>query len=229
MLNSLISGMPVGSASELHCDRSRTVCITGHREKNILPYKGDPLYSDITLGAVKMMLYRYIDMAAERGYTDFISGLATGADLWAAEYIVRKKQIDPRIRLIGAMPYLRHAERFSRDYAALLDYVEKNADVLVTVNDDPDIVYSKHGGAAGLYRDRNYYMVDRSAAVLAFLNEGSFASGTSQTVNYAYRNGRLICRFGINDVYGLIDRAGADLRSIRRETAFLNNVFDTVL
>ncbi|MDO4863202.1 MAG: SLOG family protein [Ruminococcus sp.] len=226
MLKSLISGMPVGSARELSADRSRTVCITGHREKNILPYRGDPVYTDITVGAVKMMLYRYIDMAAERGYTDFISGLATGADLWAAEYIVRKKQTDPRIRLIGAMPYLRHAERFPRDYAALLDSVERAADVLVTVNETPDIVYSKQGEAAGLYRDRNYFMVDRSSAVIAFLNEGSFASGTSQTVNYAYRNGRLICRFGIDDVYALIDRAGADLRSIRRETAFLNNVFD---
>ena len=124
------------------------------------------------------------------------------------------------------MPYLRHAERFPRDYVTLLEYVERSADVLVTVNSDPDIVYGKHGEAAGLYRDRNYYMVDRSSAVIAFLNEGSFASGTSQTVNYAYRNGRLICRFGINDVYALIDRAGADLRSIRRETAFLNNAFD---
>lgn len=226
MLKSLISGMPVGSAKELATDRSRTVCITGHREKNILPYKGDPVFSDITVGAVKMMLYRYIDMAAERGYTDFISGLATGADLWAAEYLVRKKQNDPRIRLIGAMPYLRHAERFPRDYAKLLEEVERAADVLVTVNPDPDIVYGKQGGAAWLYRDRNYFMVDRSSAVIAFLNSGSFASGTSQTVNYAYRNGRLICRFGIDDVYALIDRAGTDLRSIGRETVFLNNVFD---
>lgn len=226
MFRSLISGMPVSPASELKCDRSRTVCITGHREKNILPYKGDPLYSDVTVGTVRMMLYRYIDMAAERGYTDFISGLATGADLWAAEYIAHKKQNDPRIRLIGAMPYLRHAERFSREYAVLLDFVERNADVLVTVNDDPDIVYSKHGGASDLYRNRNYFMVDRSSAVIAFLNEGSFASGTSQTVNYAYRSGSLICRFGIGDVYELIGRAGTDLRSIKRETAFLNNVFD---
>lgn len=226
MFRSLISGMPVVSASEYVPDRGRTVCITGHREKSILPYREDRLFSDITVGAVKLMLYRYIDMAAERGFTDFISGLATGADLWAAEYIIRKKNNDPRIRLIGAMPYLRHAERFPGSYRVLLESVERSADLLVTVNGDPDIVYGKHGSAAGLYRDRNYYMVDRSSAVIAFLNEGSFASGTSQTVNYAYRSGRLVCRFGLGDVYELIDRAGTDLRNIRRETAFLNNVFD---
>lgn len=227
MLISLNSGLPVSSASEFVPDRRATACITGHREKSILPYKGDPLFSDITVGAVKMMLYRHIDMAAERGYTDFISGLATGADLWAAEYIIRKKQTDPRIRLIGAMPYLRHAEHFPKDSLGLLEEVERAADVLLTVNTDPDIVYSKHGEASGLYRDRNFFMVDSSSAVIAFLNEGSFASGTSQTVNYAYRSGRLIARFGISEVYELIDRAGTDLRNIRRELAFLNNAFDT--
>ncbi len=226
MLISLNSGMPVIAAQELVSDPSRTVCITGHREKSVVPYRDEPRNAYATVGAVKMMLYRHIDMAAERGYTDFISGLATGADLWAAEYIVRKKQTDPRIRLIGAMPYLRHAERFPKDSLELLELVERAADVLLTVNSDPDIIYGKHGEASGLYRDRNYYMVDRSAAVIAFPNEGSFASGTSQTVNYAYRNGRVICRFGLRDVYELMDRAGTDLRNIRRELAFLNNAFD---
>jgi uncharacterized phage-like protein YoqJ len=226
MLISLNSGMPVISAQECVSAPSRTVCITGHREKSILPYKDEPQNADATVGAVKMMLYRHIDMAAERGYTDFISGLATGADLWAAEYVICKKHTDPRIRLIGAMPYLRHAERFPKGSLGLLEQVERAADVLLTVNSDPDIIYGKHGEASGLYRDRNYYMVDRSAAVIAFLNEGSFASGTSQTVNYAYRNGRVICRFGLRDVYELMDRAGTDLRNIRRELAFLNNAFD---
>ena len=85
------------------------------------------------------------------------------------------------------MPYLRHAERFPRDYVTLLEYVERSADVLVTVNSDPDIVYGKHGEAAGLYRDRNYYMVDRSSILLAVFN-GS-AGGTMNTILYAKRKG----------------------------------------
>ena len=226
MFSSLISGEPVSPAYSFIPDRPRTVCISGHREKSIIPYSGDPQYRQLTVTAVKLMLNRYIDMAVERGYTTFISGLASGADLWAAQSVMVKKRTHPSLRLICVMPYLRHADHFSQYWKEVLELVEHNSDALLTVNTDPDIVYSRSGAGSSLYRDRNYYMVDRSSAVIAFLNEGSFASGTSQTVNYAYRNGRLICRFGINDVYALIDRAGADLRSIRRETAFLNNVFD---
>lgn len=227
MFNSLVSGMPVRPASEFRGDRGRTVCISGHREKNILPYKGDNVYAGITVSAVKLMLYRYIDMAAEKGYTGFISGLATGTDLWAAAYILKKKQSNPGIRLIGAMPYLRHAERFPKEYLELLDRVEREADELLTVSEVPDIAYSKRGRASELYRDRNYFMVDRSSAVIAFVNRDSFASGTVQTVNYAYRSGRLVCGFGLTEVYGIMDRVGADLRNIGREIAFLPNVFDT--
>ena len=229
MFNSLVSGMPVRPASEFIGDRGRAVCISGHREKNILPYKGDNVYAGITVSAVKLMLYRYIDMAAEKGYTEFISGLATGTDLWAASYVLKKKQSNPDIRLIGAMPYLRHAEKFTKTYLALLEKVERGADELLTVSEVPDIAYGKHGRASELYRDRNYFMVDRSSAVIAFVNRDSFASGTVQTVNYAYKSGRLICSFGSDEIYGIMDRVGADLRKIGREIAFLPNVFDEAL
>lgn len=227
MFNSLVSGLPVRPASEFRSDRGRTVCISGHREKNILPYKGDNVYAGLTVSAVKLMLYRYIDMAAEKGYTEFISGLATGTDLWAAAYIIKKKQSNPDLRLIGAMPYLRHAERFPKAYLELLGRVEREADELLTVSEVPDIAYSKRGHASELYRDRNYFMVDRSSAVIAFVNRNSFASGTVQTVNYAYRSGRLVCGFGLTDIYAIMDMVGADLRNIGREIAFLPNVFDT--
>ncbi|MBQ8296912.1 MAG: DUF1273 family protein [Ruminococcus sp.] len=223
MLTSLVSGIPVLAADEFSSDTSKTVCITGHREKGIQPYKGNPLYGNITMNAVKLMLYRYIDMAAEKGYDTFISGLAVGTDLWAAEYILKKRSRNPKIRLIGAMPYLRHAERFPRYYLELLRRVETEADVLVSVNGSPGITYSEN---KELYRDRNYYMVEKSSAAIAFLNEGSFASGTLQTVNYAYRRGRKVCRFGMKDIFEVMDSAGTDIRAIGREISFLENVFE---
>lgn len=228
MLSSLISGEPVITTDMIVPDAKKTVCISGHREKSISPYMGDPVYRDITISAVKLFLGRYIDMAAERGYENFISGLATGADLWAAEYILRKRRNNNRIRLIGAMPYLRHAERFSPADKKLLEYVEHNADHLVTVDPDPDIVYSKSAGrnSGDLYRNRNYYMVDNSSAVIAFFNSGESFSGTAQTVNYAYRKGKKICRFGLDDVFHIIDISGTDLRSIAKTIAFLENAFD---
>lgn len=231
MLTSLISGVPVYTADQISPDKKKTVCITGHREKSIPSYQGNPVYRSITKSAVRLMLYRYIDMAAERGYENFISGLAVGTDLWAAEYILKKRKSNSNIRLIGAMPYLRHAERFPQVYKGLLAEVEKEADFLVSVNDDPDIIYGSASSAedncsSDLYRDRNYYMVDKSSAVIAFLNSRCNISGTAQTVNYANRTGCKVCRFGIEDIFRIIDSSGADIRMIGREIAFLHNAFD---
>ncbi|MCD7890383.1 MAG: DUF1273 domain-containing protein [Ruminococcus sp.] len=223
MLKSLYSGIPVYPADMYDSDLSVTACITGHREKSVPSYKENPIYKDITLSAVKLMLYRYIDMAVERGYTDFFSRLAVGTDLWAAEYIIKKRRRNGKLRLIGVMPYLRHSEFFPQSYREILCRVEGEADRLLVVNRNPNVTYRP---SSQLYRDRNYFMVDNSSAVIAFLNRDSIASGTGQTVNYANRRGRRVCRFGIEDVFGIIDETGADIRKIGREIQFLDNAFD---
>lgn len=229
MLYSAVSGIPVHPSDALDTDINSTICITGHREKSIPTYKDNPLFRDVTLAAVKLMLYRYIDMAVSCGYVNFISGLAVGTDLWAAEYILQKRRTNKNIRLIGAMPYLRHAERYPSYYLEILKNVEKEADLLITVNDNPDIIYGApsegNNRSKTLYRDRNYFMVDRSAAVIAFLSESSSWSGTAQTVNYASRKERKIGRFGIEDVFTVMDTAGTDTIRIGREIAFTANAF----
>ena len=111
MLFSLDSGLPVSTKLPEDHDPERTVCFTGHREKSIQPFEGNPLYHPLTVSAVKLMIYRCIDLAVGQGYNCFISGLATGTDLWAAEYVMKKKLSGKKLSLIGAIPYLRHAER----------------------------------------------------------------------------------------------------------------------
>ncbi|MCM1007157.1 MAG: SLOG family protein [Ruminococcus flavefaciens] len=226
MLKSIDSGLPVLMPDEFGPNTDKTLCISGHREKSIIPYQHNKIYSALTISAVKLMLYRYIDMAIERGFENFISGLATGIDLWAAEYIIKKKQSNSNITLIGVMPYLRHAEVFPADYKKLLKYVEKNSDILISTNSDPEIIYKKTSPEKYLYRDRNYYMVDRSSAIIAFLNNNSSYTGTRQTVSYGYKTGRRICRFSIEDIFKIIDECGTDIRNIRRHIAFLENTFD---
>ena len=230
MLFSIDSGVPVLPSDEIVTDRENTVCFTGHRENSVLPYRGDPIYSSITLRTVQLMLFRYIDMAVESGYRSFISGLAAGTDLWAAKYILGKKHSDSSIRLIGVMPYLRHAERFSPRYKELLSDVERGADMLLTTNTDPTVMYGKsrsgENASPDLYRARNYFMVDNASAVISYFNEGSFKSGTSQTLNYAVRQGLKIRRFGLDEAYGVIDECGPDIEGIRRKLVFMENVFE---
>ena len=230
MLFSLDSGVPVLPAQDFSGDIDTTVCFTGHRETSVIPYRNEPIYRSITLRTVQLMLCRYIDMAVESGYRSFISGLAVGTDLWAAKYILAKKRSDSSIRLIGAMPYLRHAERFAPQYRETLADVEKGADVLLTTNTEPDVIYRKKGSGENtspdVYRERNYFMVDNASAVISYFNEGSFKSGTYQTLNYATRQGRTIRRFGLEDAYALIDECGPDIESIRRRLVFMENVFE---
>ena len=40
------------------------------------------------------------------------------------------------------------------------------------------------------------------------------------------RQGKKIRRFGLEDVYALIDECGPDLESIRRRLVFMENVFE---
>lgn len=229
MLKSLISGETVFPVSMINPDIKKTLCISGHRRNKIIPYMDNILYSEITCSAVKLMLYRYIDMAVECGYEIFISGLAGGTDLWAAEYILEKKKRSSRIKLISMMPFLKHAEFFSGQDRRVLAEVEKNSDYLVTVNENPDIIYGKcvsENCSPDLYRDRNYSMVDKSSAVIAFYDNKSGFSGTSQTINYAYRNGRKIYSFGMNDIFDIMDSAGIDICHIGYEISLISNVFD---
>ena len=135
---------------------------------------------------------------------------------------------DSSIRLLGVMPFLRHAERFSQRYKELLAEAEQGCDLLLTTNTDPDVVYGKSGENTSpeVYKVRNYFMVDNAAAVISYFNEGSFKSGTYQTLNYAVRKGLKIRRFGLDDVYAVIDECGPDIESIRRKLVFMDNVFE---
>lgn len=207
---SLNSGVILESPDSIGNDRKRTVCISGHREKSIIPYQNNYACYDITVQTVRCLLERYLDLAYLNGYDTFISGLAVGADLWGAEYIADCRRNGKSMSLIGVMPYLHHSDKFPQEYTDLLYKVEKEADKLILMSSNPDIKYcyspTNKNESRTLYRDRNYFMVDHSSAVIAFLNDGNYYSGTSQTVNYAVRKNLNICRFGIDTVYSLIDR-----------------------
>lgn len=226
-MKSLISGVEVLPVSALDIGSDKTVCITGHRTNKIKLYDNNQA---LTFSVVKLLLYRYIDMAVEAGYENFINGLAVGTDLWGAEYVTMKKHRNGNIRLISVMPFLRHAENMSENDRFALENVEKKSDFLIVVNDNPDITYSRRASpesSCKLYRDRNYFMIDHSSAVIAFADSDKKFSGTSQTIRYAYRNGRKICGFDTETVHNIIEKSNSDIRSVGYEISLLENVFCT--
>ena len=158
--------------------RKKKVIFTGHRPEK-LPGMGND--SNPLLQMLKSILYYQIYSSAEEGYEYFISGLARGVDLWAAEYVLEIKKKFPQIKLICAKPYPAHGSNFKgSDLFSLRNVLEK-ADEVVCVSDE----YSRD-----CYKNRNYYMVDRSSKLIAMVND--YKSGTGQTISYAKKNGLLL-------------------------------------
>ena len=224
MFRSLISGRPVCSAGIPLPPAEKTACITGHRENGIVPYGNNEKYRRLTTLTVKYMLFHKIDEAIENGYNVFIDGLAVGTDLWSAEYIAEKKKNGSNIMLIGVMPFLRHADYFPKNYREMLKRIENSADYLITTCPDSEMVYKAGAGesSASLYRERNYFMVDNSSAVISFFNKERVRSGTAQTLNYARKKDRLILNFGLEEVYSTIRKSKGDISRIKQEIALMD-------
>lgn len=143
-------------------------CFTGHR-----PYK-----LNCTEQEAKYLLERAIDEAIKNGYVTFITGMALGVDIWAAEILIEKKKHSDAIRLICAVPHPGFERNRSEYEVKRYKNIIQNADYVKIVND---------GYFSGCYQVRNEYMVDRSSLVIAMWN--GTASGTKNTIDYADRKG----------------------------------------
>ena len=143
-------------------------CFTGHRPEKL----------DYSEGEIKILLEKAIDDAIADGYVKFITGMAPGTDIWAAEIIIEKKRHNKSLQLICAVPHPGFEKRRSKYEAERYRNIIENADCVQTV--------CSHYFRA-CYQRRNEFMADRSNLVIAVWN-GSM-SGTKNCVNYAERKG----------------------------------------
>ena len=89
----------------------KTCAFTGHRPKGL----GYP-ESDGRCTALKEKLRSLIiRMIEEEGVTHFISGMAQGVDMYAAEIVLELKKQYPQITLECAIPYERQAVWYARE------------------------------------------------------------------------------------------------------------------
>ena len=75
--------------------RLRCCCFTGHRPDKLT-------YDECE---IKSLLSKAIDEATKNGYVTFITGMAQGTDIWAAEVILDKKKQNQNLRLVCAIPH----------------------------------------------------------------------------------------------------------------------------
>jgi uncharacterized phage-like protein YoqJ len=112
-------------------------------------------------GKVKSALLKEIMKAVDDGFNVFISGMARGVDMWAAEIVLELKEKYPDIKLIAAVPFEGFELKWSRDNQRQYQELLSQADLVKYIC--PKFSYSS-------YQIRNEWMVDHSARVIAVFN-----------------------------------------------------------
>lgn len=117
-----------------------------------------------------------IRTAIADGFQTFVSGMARGVDLWAAEIVLALRDEGAAVRLICASPYRGFEDRWSREWQERYRRVMGQADL---------VRFICPGYSRDCFQRRNQWMVDRSARVIAVYN--GQPSGTRNTIEYARR------------------------------------------
>lgn len=163
----------------------RCCAFTGHRPKKF-PWGYDE--TDTRCVALKKALADQITKLVEAGYTDFFSGMAEGADTWAALIVLTLKNENPALKLHCILPCERQPDQWSVSARELYFSILEQAD---------DVVYVSRAYSKGCMLKRNRYLVDHTACLLAVYN-GEQRGGTAMTVRYAQKLGRQIVRLKAN-------------------------------
>ena len=152
-------------------DPRTTCCFTGHRA-DTLPWgmnEGDP-----RCAALKQSIAREAAALYRRGFRHFISGMASGCDLYFAEAVLALRAACPGLTLEGAVPCPTQADHWPYDQRRRWRDILDRCDL-------ETVVQQHYDRFCMLRRDR--YMVDRSAAVLSVFD--GTPGGTQYTLNYA--------------------------------------------
>ena len=159
---------------------NRTTCaFTGHRPKSF-PWG----YNESVPGCVllKEVLAAQISALAERGVTDFLSGMAQGVDLWCAQIVLDLKKKNSALKLHAILPCEGQESKWPAAAQAMYRSILEQAD---------DVFFVGRAYRPDCMLVRNRYMVEQASVLLAVYN-GVFRSGTGMTVRYAQKLGRKI-------------------------------------
>ncbi|MEG1548523.1 MAG: SLOG family protein [Clostridia bacterium] len=166
----------------------KTACFTGHRPKK-LPWGADEQNAGCRV--VKLRIMAAIYRAYEEGFTHFISGMAQGIDILAAELVVQLRQSCPLMTLECALPYRNHADNWALDLRA------RHSGILA-VADGVTVLAEEYSPAC--MAQRNRYMVSAADRLIAVYSGGS--GGTANTIHMAEKQGLDIVIICPDDIGG---------------------------
>lgn len=156
-------------ADELDIPRELTVCFTGHRAAK-LPWGDDE--EDSRCIEFKRRLEAEILKAHKKGAMYFLSGMADGVDIYAAETVLSLAAKYPDMKLIAVFPYGTGADTRAKRVAG-------RAFKTVSLHES----YT-----ANCFMERNLFLVKHSSRAICGFS-GSAASGTGATIRMAMNAG----------------------------------------
>lgn len=152
---------------------------TGHRPQS-LPFGFNE--TDERCIALKQTLRaEIIKLIEDEGVTHFISGMAIGVDMYAAEIVIGLKSSYDSIILESAIPCETQAAKWTEE--------QRNRYFEIAEKCDKETLIQQHYTADCMHK-RNRYMVDQADVIIAVWD--GRPSGTGKTVQYAQRQGKPI-------------------------------------
>ena len=155
----------IGIPNEKELRKHRS-CFTGHRPEKL--HKSEEQIKNDLLVAILQ--------AVDDGFVTFISGMARGVDIWAAEIVLRFRSNNPAIHLIAAVPYKGFESRWSKSWQDQYNFILEYADL---------VRYICKGYSMASFHIRNERMVDSISLRIAIYNGES--DGTRNIIEYAKR------------------------------------------
>ena len=148
--------------------RMHRVCFTGHRPEK--------LSRDERI--IKKDLENQIYRAIADGLHVFITGMARGVDIWAAETVLRVRNTGEAIRLICACPYQGFEQGWGKEWQEQYRKILAAADLVKYISPS----YSR-----SCFQIRNEWMVNHAARVIAVFNGEKRKK--KNTIDYARKVG----------------------------------------
>lgn len=149
------------------------VCMfTGHRPKG-LPFGYNE--RDSRCKKLKKILKKLIvHKIQEEDTTEFLSGMALGTDMFAAEIVLELKRKYRDITLTAVLPYRTQAARWNKEAIARYEHILAMCDKIIVLQDE----YTQ-----SCMHKRNLYMVEHSNSVIAVWSGAE--GGTANTIRFA--------------------------------------------
>jgi uncharacterized phage-like protein YoqJ len=157
--------------------KQNTCCFTGHRPQKLSFGYGEG-HPDCR--RLKVRLIGEIDRMRKNGVTAFMTGMAQGVDLIAAELVLDLRRAYPEdcIRLVAVLPYEGQADRWNEQYRERYFTVLSEAD---------DVIPLQKRYTGDCMQKRNRYLVDAAAHLIAVC--AGIKGGTKDAVDYAVHKG----------------------------------------